>query len=181
MSVLIGYRDNSGIWIGTDSLMTNGDLWEDVGPKYRTKNGITVGFVGYMAYVDWIMKSGDFPKTPLTASKVGVIGKALIETIKKYRDLSPELKDDMVYPTFVISDGKKLFCFSLGAGIQEIKRRKYCVEGSGYEVAAGAIQAAQTLGENDGETIVKTAIKAVIDTVLTCGGKMHVVRCGKCR
>ena len=183
MSILVAVNAENGIWFGSDSLQTNeGETWDDIGPKFRKHGGIMFGAVGYEIYLQllsevcdhyWPHKGHEFD---LPFSRVVSISLDFWESIKKLKDLCPEMTEELTWPVFFISDGKKLFQSSLGGGVQEIEKGKAVTSGVGSDVATGAIFAAKDLGLGMqlGDVIARLAVSAALNTVVGCGGINYV-------
>ena len=174
MSVLIAYKDKVGIYIGTDSAAgAGGCLQKDCGPKFDTRNGMVVSAVGFRIYLKVLLSEIDFNGTNLSKALVESLAKRFIGKISKMKVESPELKEYLTWPFFVIANKNKLFRFSLGGGVDEIKDG-FETYGCGHEVATGAMLGGKYCGEKCGHTLVDNAVTACIKSAEGCSGNSHI-------
>lgn len=182
MSVLVILKSNGEIWFGSDSRQSIGsDLYDYVGPKFKVKNGITFGSVGYGVYNQIIDKCiGIYNCDTLDADSANIIFKQFGSMLRELREDNPELgkEDAMSWPVIYLANDKKAFRLSLGAGCEELTEGKFWTDGSGREISAGALYAAQIMHPQKWliNGIVEIAVKAACEKVSSCGGNIHVSR-----
>jgi len=152
-------------------------LWRDSGQKFKRKHNMLYGIVGHAVFLGMLGSLDCFPREhPPTASDMETLSQGFLEKLKKKRELSPEIEKEMVWPSFYVADKTRAYQFSVGAGVLAIRRGDFVTDGTGSEVAAGAILGAKAAGEHRGEGLALIGVEAAIKCVKGCGGKAHIER-----
>jgi ATP-dependent protease HslVU (ClpYQ) peptidase subunit len=177
MSVIAVLRtsDGSSTWVGSDTLVCNGCLKQDFGPKWIVHEPWAIGVAGHLRTVNLIERNIETLAGGL---------KDAYEFASRARDA---MKSDGYHGdtdergpigfggTLVLASAAGAWVIGSDFSITPIAPGAAWAEGSGREIALGAIHALQSLQVRLApDDILRRAIDAAMALDMNCGGRTWV-------
>jgi ATP-dependent protease HslVU (ClpYQ) peptidase subunit len=184
MTLIAAYKTSEGLWIGSDSLGSNGHTKNEYGSKLISIGNYILGFSWSYRVADLILTNKDlFPKE--ITSREEVITKfvpALIQLLIEKGKAINTAKDGegtVCHPTSIIIATKEGKIFHIQNDYAVFERDDYLTTGSGESHANGALYTLKSLGIKDGHKALTLAIQSAILHCTSVGGKIYIKKMTK--
>ena len=173
MSVIVVLRASDGrsTWVGSDTLICGGNLKQDYGPKWVIRAPWAIGVAGHLRTVNLIEQNIE----GLTGNLKGAYEFALRarEIMKSdgYQG-DPEERGPVAFGgTLILTNSTGAWVIGSDFSITTISPGTAWAEGSGREIALGAIHALQSLQTVLApDDVLRRAIDAAMALDINCGG-----------
>jgi len=164
MSLIVAIKEQSRIYIGSDTMVCNdgGSTWHDKSKIWKSSSNkkILIGGVGYLSVIEKVRHGYPFDADTPTLETVNAWMQNIISTVKDDDDYS-----------FIICGNGKIFIASCGGLIIEAK--DYEAIGSGRNVAMGALYSIDKFIP-DPEEKIRVAISAAMRYNIFVGGSIDL-------
>lgn len=177
MTIIACYQTNNTHWIASDSIAAADDFLTDLGPKVFGKNEYVVGFAISPRIGDIIKELDTLPKDIKDMNDFRDFRDAVMLAVIEEGgcDILAQPGETMEHPLeILIISAHGMWYMGPDYQITKIAEGYYAI-GSGEQVAAGALFAANINKEEDGQKAVKIACSAAIKHIGTCGGEVCIM------
>lgn len=177
MSVVVALRakDGRSTWIGSDTMVTGGNLKQEYGPKWLLRSPWGIGVAGHLRTVNLVERNID----PLLLDLKDAYDFALrvreAMSSDGYRANTDEFGPQAFGGAIILAKAGGAWVIGSDFSITPIAPGGGWAEGSGREVTMGALHALLSLSPGvDPEDIVTRALQAAMALDVNCGGQAWV-------
>lgn len=173
MTVIVGAEDKTGYWVGSDSIGSGDGLAYDFGSKLINKGNYVVAFANSYRVGDIIREGEFFPSDINTMDDLREFRDRLKEAlVEDGCSASARSEETVAHPiALIIISSTGMFLIESDYQLHKVKG--YIANGSGADIATGALRAALSI-TGSAEVAVRKAIDAAIHHSTTCGGRAYV-------
>jgi ATP-dependent protease HslVU (ClpYQ) peptidase subunit len=173
MSVIVVLRTSDGrsTWVGSDTLVCGGNLKQDYGPKWIVHAPWAIGVAGHLRTVNLIERNVEALTGNLKDAYEFALRARDVMKSDGYQSDTEERGPAGFGGTLILTNATGAWVIGSDFSITAVSPGTAWAEGSGREIALGAIHALQSLeAPHAPDDILRRAIDAAMALDINCGG-----------